>query len=175
MTGVVRCMVEQAHYEMMLSASPPRPPPPSTSPGYDVPLTTPGGGGGVVEGRLLALQDHHDSAVSPPPAYTVLDGPPPAVIPPPTPPTPDHPPRRPQPPPLGTSGETDRSAHSSASMFLLHSFACTSCKKVYHTYRQALSTARLCRTGRLATADTWFRTFVQVGSGLLRGNWQDLN
>jgi len=26
------------------------------------------------------------------------------------------------------------------------------------TYRQALSTARFCRTGQLATADTWFRT-----------------
>ena len=29
---------------------------------------------------------------------------------------------------------------------------------VYRTDRQALSTARFCRTGQLATADTWFRT-----------------
>ena len=29
---------------------------------------------------------------------------------------------------------------------------------VYRTDRQALSTARFCRTGQLATVDTWFRT-----------------
>jgi len=29
---------------------------------------------------------------------------------------------------------------------------------VYRTDRQGLSTARFCRTGQLATADTWFRT-----------------
>ena len=29
---------------------------------------------------------------------------------------------------------------------------------VYRTDRQALSTARFCRTGQLATADTWFKT-----------------
>ena len=29
---------------------------------------------------------------------------------------------------------------------------------VYRTDRPALSTARFCRTGKLATADTWFRT-----------------
>ena len=29
---------------------------------------------------------------------------------------------------------------------------------VYCTDRQALSTARFCRTGQLATADTWFKT-----------------
>jgi len=29
---------------------------------------------------------------------------------------------------------------------------------VYRTDRQALSAARFCRTGQLATADTWFRT-----------------
>jgi len=28
---------------------------------------------------------------------------------------------------------------------------------VYRTDRQALTTARFCRTGQLATADTWFR------------------
>jgi len=29
---------------------------------------------------------------------------------------------------------------------------------VYRTDRQALSTTRFCRTGQLATADTWLRT-----------------
>jgi len=47
---------------------------------------------------------------------------------------------------------------------------------VYRTDRQALSTARFCRTGQLATADTWFRTCrTSLVSALLRNNWQDFN
>jgi len=44
---------------------------------------------------------------------------------------------------------------------------------VYRTDRQALSTARFCHTGQLATADTWLRTcrtssFCTVGWQLAR-------
>ena len=46
-------------------------------------------------------------------------------------------------------------------------------QRVY-TARQALSTARFCRTGQLAIADTWFRT-CRLVSALLRGSWQDFN
>ena len=50
---------------------------------------------------------------------------------------------------------------------------------VYRTDRQALSTARFCRTGQLATSDTVLGSglvvVLQVVSALLRGNWQDSN
>jgi len=40
---------------------------------------------------------------------------------------------------------------------------------VYRTDRQALSTARFCRTGQLAIADTWFRTCT---SSFCTAAWQ---
>ena len=43
---------------------------------------------------------------------------------------------------------------------------------VYRTDRQALSTARFCRTGLLATADTWFRTCRRPTSSLCTIAWQ---
>ena len=46
---------------------------------------------------------------------------------------------------------------------------------VYRTDRQALSTARFCRTGQLATADTWFRTCRTSSFCTVVWQWQDFN